>query len=114
LRVSQVLPFDNGEYHSPHEGGPEFLKKPVTKEQKVPSVFDLDRACGCNSLQCGGFKELGAELGGHSKSCLKISRYRKRGDLPWATGGGTVESSASSVFGLRECVLVAASHGVET
>jgi hypothetical protein len=34
--------------------------------------------------------------------------------VPWATSGGTVESSASSVFGLRECVLVAASHGVET
>ena len=48
----QILPFDNGEHHSPHVGGAELLKKPVTKEQKVPGVFYLDLACGRNSVQC--------------------------------------------------------------
>ena len=46
---------------------------------------------------------------------MKVIRYRRRGDLLGTTGGGTVESSASSVFDLREGVLVAARHpGVET
>jgi hypothetical protein len=65
LIVSQMFPFDNGEHHSPHVGGPELLKKPVTKEQKVPGVFDLDLACGRNSVQCGDFKQLGTKCGGH-------------------------------------------------
>jgi hypothetical protein len=42
LIVSQMFPFDNGEHHSPHVGGPELLKKPVSKEQKVPVITDDD------------------------------------------------------------------------
>ena len=43
---------------------------------------------------------------GH-RGCAEIIRYRRRGDLPWATGGGTAEGcSASSVVGLRDFVLV--------
>jgi hypothetical protein len=45
-----MFPFDNGEHHSPHVGGAELLKKLVTKEQKVPGVFDFDRAFGRNSV----------------------------------------------------------------
>ena len=58
LIVSQMFLFDNGEHLSPHVGGPKLLKKPVTKEQKVPVFFDLDLACSGNSMQCGDFKQL--------------------------------------------------------
>ena len=44
LIISQMFQFNNREHHSPHAGGAELLNKPVTKEQKVPSVFDFDRA----------------------------------------------------------------------
>jgi hypothetical protein len=87
LIVSQMFPFDNGDHHSPHVGGPELLKKPVTKEQKVPGVFDLDLACGRNSVQCGDFKQLGTKCGGHGKSCAEIIRHRRRCDLPCVTEG---------------------------
>ena len=82
LIVSQMFPFDNGEHHSPHVGGPELLEKPVTQEQKVPGVFDLDLACGRNSVLCGDFKQLGTKCGGHGKSCEEVSRHRRRYDLP--------------------------------
>jgi hypothetical protein len=118
LIFCQMLPFDNGEHHSPHVWGPELLKKPVTQEQKVPGVFDLDLACGRNSVQCGNFKQLGTKCGGHGKSCAEIVRHRRRCDLPCATGGGTAEScSASSVVCRRDFVvgpLATAGHGVET
>jgi hypothetical protein len=117
LIISQMFPFDNREHHSPHVGGPELLKKPVTKEQKVTSVFDLDLACGRNSVQCGNFKQLGTKCGGHGKSCAEIIRHRRRCDLPCATEGRTAECcSASSVCCLRDFVLgvlATASHCVE-
>jgi hypothetical protein len=87
-----MFPFYNGEHHSPRVGGPELLKKPVTQEQKVPVVFDLDLACGRNIVKCGDFKQLGAKGGGHGKSCEEIMRHRSQCDLPWATGGVTTES----------------------
>ena len=105
-----MFPFDNGEHHSPHVGGPELLKKPVTKEQKVPSVFDLDLACGKNSVQCGDFKQLGTECGGHGKSCVEIIRHRSQCDLPWATGGRKsvgVDRSSSSRESVTRATCVA-------
>jgi hypothetical protein len=89
LIVSQMFPLDNGEHQSPHVWGPELLKKPVTKEQKVPGVFDLDLACGRNSVQCGNFKQLGTKCGGHGKSCAEIIRHRRRCDLSCDTEGRT-------------------------
>jgi hypothetical protein len=76
LIVGHMFPFDNGEYHSPHAGGAELLKKPVTKEQKVPGVFDLDRSCCRNIVQCGHFKQPGTKCGGHGKNCAEIIRHR--------------------------------------
>ena len=116
LIVSQMFPFNNGYHHSPHVGGPELLKKPVTKEQKVPVVFDLDLADGGNSMQCGDFKQLGTKCGGHGKSCEEVSRHRSRCDLPCGTKGRTDKGcSVSSVVCLRDfvvVVLVTAGHGV--
>ena len=68
LIVAQMFPFNNGLHDNPHVGGPELLKKPVTKEQKVPVVFDIYLACCGNSKQCSDFKQLGAKCGGHGKS----------------------------------------------
>jgi hypothetical protein len=91
------------------------IKKPVTKEQKVPGVFDLDLACGGNSVQCCDFKQLGTKCGGHGKSCAEVSRHRRLCDLPWA-GGTTKCCSDSSVVCLRDfvvvCVLSTARHCV--
>jgi hypothetical protein len=41
LVVGQTFSFNNREHDNPHIGGPEILKNPVTKEQKVPGVFDI-------------------------------------------------------------------------
>jgi len=118
LIVGQMFPFHNGEHHSPHAGGAKLLKKPVTKEQKVPGVFDLDRACCRNIMQCGDFKQPGTKCGGHGKRCEEIIRHRRRCDLPWATGGRTAKCcSVSGVVCLRDVVfglLSTACHGVET
>ena len=36
LCSGQIFPFNNREHDNPHARGPELLKNPVTKEQKVP------------------------------------------------------------------------------
>jgi hypothetical protein len=46
LIVGQMFPFDNREHDNPHVGGPELLENPVTKELKVPGVFDIYLAPG--------------------------------------------------------------------
>ena len=45
----QIFQFNNGYHDNPHVGRPELLKKPVTKEQKVPGVFDIYLAGGGNA-----------------------------------------------------------------
>jgi hypothetical protein len=46
LIVGQMFPFDNREHDNAHVGGPELLENPVTKELKVPGVFDIYLAPG--------------------------------------------------------------------
>ena len=74
LVVGEMFPFNNRQHDNPREGGGELLKNPVTKEQKVPDVFDIDLADCCNSDHRCDFTQLGAECGGYGKSCCaKVS-----------------------------------------
>jgi len=116
LVVKQCVPFNNREHDEPHVGRPEFLDEGFTKEQKVPGVFD-GLACGDNGKQRGDFEQLGAECGGHGKSCAEGCRHGRRCDLPGSTDGNVAGCcSSSSVVCLRDfvlvCVLATASHGV--
>jgi hypothetical protein len=119
LFVGQNIPFNNREHDDPHVWGPNLFKNPVSKEKKVPGVFDIYLAGGGYSEQRCDFKQFGAECGGHDKSCAEVIRHRRRCDLPWATDRGAAECfSAHSVFYLYDfvlvCVLAATSHGVCT
>jgi len=54
--IGQSVPFNNREHDDPHVRRPELLEDPVTKEQKVPGVFDIQLAGGGNSKKRGDFK----------------------------------------------------------
>jgi hypothetical protein len=75
----------------PHVRGPKLLEDQVTKEQKVPGIFDIQLAGGGNGEKRGDFKQPRAECGGRGESCAKVSRERRRCDLPGATDGSTAE-----------------------
>jgi hypothetical protein len=90
LFIGQIVPVNNREHDIPHVRGPE-LENPVTREQKVPGVFDMHLLSGGNSEQRSDFKKLRAECGGRGESCEELSRHRRRCDLPSATDGSTAE-----------------------
>jgi hypothetical protein len=49
LCIGQSVPFNNKEHDDPHVRGPKLLEDPVTKEQKVPCIFDIQLAVSGNS-----------------------------------------------------------------
>jgi hypothetical protein len=62
------------DHHDPHVRSTELLENPVTKEQKVPGVFDIQLASVSHSEKRGDFKQLRAECGGRGESFESLRR----------------------------------------